>query len=65
MLTDLAKQLFGVENVLSAGAINVTLESRVVQVDSDYLGVCRLPTIATTSMLLEFISSKIDERLAA
>ena len=64
MLADLARQLFGVNDV-SAGYTLVDLESRIVPVDSDYLGVCHLPTIATTSMLLGFISSKIDERLAA
>ena len=62
MLADLARQLFGVDYV-SAGFTKVAIKSRVVRVDSDYQGVSFLPTIATTSMLLEFVSSKIDERL--
>ena len=64
MLADLARQLFGVDDV-NAGYTEVLLESRVVQVDSDYLGVTCMPRIATTSMLLGFVSRKIDERLAA
>ena len=63
MLVDLAKQLFGVNDV-SAGYANVVVESRVVQVDIGYLDVICLPTISTASMLLGFISMKIDERLA-
>ena len=63
MVAELARQLFGVNDV-SAWYTKVEFESRVVRVDSDYLGVTCMPRIATTSMLLGFVSRKIDERLA-